>query len=37
MFEFPRFATDDTWHAVELVRAHPFAMSSATGTSLWPY
>jgi transcriptional regulator len=32
MFEFPRFATDDPRHAVELVRAHPFAMVvSATG------
>lgn len=26
MFEFPRFATDDPRHAVELVRAHPFAL-----------
>jgi transcriptional regulator len=26
MFEFPRFATDDPRHAVDLVRAHPFAL-----------
>ena len=26
MFEFPRFATTDPRHAVELVRAHPFAL-----------
>jgi predicted FMN-binding regulatory protein PaiB len=32
MFEFPRFATDDPRHAVQLVRDHPFAMIvSATG------
>jgi transcriptional regulator len=33
MFEFPRFATDDPRHAVELVRAHPFALvvSAADG------
>jgi transcriptional regulator len=32
MFEFPRFATGDPRHAVELVRTHPFAMIvSATG------
>jgi len=26
VFEFPRFATDDPRHAVDLVRAHPFAL-----------
>jgi transcriptional regulator len=30
MFEFPRFATDDPRHAVELVRAHPFALVVST-------
>jgi transcriptional regulator len=30
MFAFPRFATDDPRHAVELVRAHPFALVVST-------